>query len=152
MIIRQACPEEAALLSQLAVRSKAYWGYSADFMAACIAELSVSKADIDSDHFHCRVAVLDQEIVGFSVLENFSGDEIELGALFVDPDHIGSGIGKTLFESAKQQAVALGARKLNIQGDPHAERFYLAAGAVLTGEKPSGSIAGRFLPTYQAVL
>lgn len=42
----------------------------------------------------------------------------------------------------------LGATKLIIQGDPNAERFYLAAGAVLTGTRESGSIPGRYLPTF----
>ncbi len=33
--IRPAQPEEAALLSDLALRSKAHWWYDADFLASC---------------------------------------------------------------------------------------------------------------------
>ena len=91
-------------------------------------------------------------MVGFYELEGLSGDEIELGALFVDPNHIGTGVGKVLIEKAKNHAVNLGARKLNIQGDPNAEKFYRAAGGIPTGSKESESIPGRLLPTFQISL
>jgi hypothetical protein len=35
---RRARPNEAAVLSELALRSKAYWGYSDEFMEQCRAE------------------------------------------------------------------------------------------------------------------
>lgn len=152
VIIRDAVPDDAAYLSLLAIRSKAHWGYSAEFMDACVDELSVSPGHIENCDFHYVVAVVNTQAAGFYALEGLSGDEIELGALFVDPDHIGTGVGKTLVESAKLHAVNLGARKLNIQGDPNAEKFYRAAGAELTGSKESDSIPGRFLPTFQISL
>jgi hypothetical protein len=43
----------------------------------------------------------------------------------------------------------LGARTLVIQGDPNAAAFYAAAGALLVGERPSASSAGRALPLYE---
>lgn len=152
VIIREAVSDDASFLSSLAIRSKAYWGYSTEFMDACIDELSVSPAYIENCDFHYVVAVVNKEIVGFYELEGLSGDEIELGALFVDPDHIGTGIGKALIERAKSHAVNLGARKLNIQGDPNAKKFYRSAGGVPTGSKKSESIPGRFLPTFQIPL
>jgi len=39
-----------------------------------------------------------------------------------------------------------------IQGDPHATRFYVAAGGVRSGTRPSGSIAGRTLPLFVIAL
>jgi len=150
--IRQAVLDDAEILSNLAIRSKAHWGYSREFMQACIDELSVSPAHIEDNDFHYMVAVVDEKIVGFYELEDISGDEIELGALFVEPDHIGTGVGKALIESAKHHAVTLGASKLNIQGDPNAERFYRKAGCEPTGSKESESIPGRFLPTFQILL
>ena len=150
--IREAVADDAACLSLLAIRSKAHWGYSAEFMDACVDELSVSPGHIENCDFHYVVAEVHEQVAGFYALEGLSGDEIELGALFVDPDHIGTGVGKTLVETAKLHAVNLGAHKLNIQGDPNAEKFYRAAGAELTGSKASDSIPGRFLPTFQISL
>ena len=44
--IRSARPEEAETLSALALRSKAYWGYPADFMEACREELTLTPMTI----------------------------------------------------------------------------------------------------------
>ena len=55
-------------------------------------------------------------------------------------------------EHAKSVASSMGARQLTIQGDPNAERFYIAAGGVLMGRTESGSIPGRFLPTFSVSL
>ncbi|MEM7561621.1 MAG: GNAT family N-acetyltransferase [Pseudomonadota bacterium] len=152
VVIREAVAEDAEVLSRLAIRSKAYWGYSSEFMNACIDELTVTRSYIEHFDFHYQVAVSEETIVGFYALENFSGDEIELGALFVDPDYIGKGVGQALIENAKKHAIDLGARQLNIQGDPNAERFYRAAGAILTGSKASASIPDRYLPTFKISL
>ena len=152
VIIREAISDDATFLSNLAIRSKAHWGYSTEFMEACVDELSVSPAYIENGDFHYVVAVVDEEVVGFYELEGLSGDEIELGALFVDPDHIGTGVGKALIERAKRHAIKLGASKLNIQGDPNAEKFYRSAGGEPTGSKESESIPGRFLPMFQISL
>ena len=150
--IRKAAFGDAATLSDLAIRSKAFWGYSPEFMEACVDELSVTHDDIDNSHFHYLVAELGSELVGFYNLEEQDAGEIELGALFVDPAHIGMGIGKALIENAKKCALKLGAKNLFIQGDPNAEKFYRAAGGILTGSKESKSIAGRFLPTFRIPL
>ncbi len=152
VIIREAMSDDAEFLSSLAIRSKAHWGYSTEFIEACVDELSVSPDYIENGDFHYVVAIVNEEVVGFYKLEGLSGDEIELGALFVDPDHIGTGVGKALIERAKRHAINLGASKLNIQGDPNAEKFYRTAGGEPTGSKESESIPGRFLPTFQIAL
>jgi len=41
---------------------------------------------------------------------------------------------------------------LTIQGDPHAEGFYLAVGALPAGKRDSASIPGRELPVYTITL
>lgn len=150
--IRPARSEESQLLSELAFRSKAYWGYSPEFMAACRAELSVSEADIASPRRHYVLAESDGNILGYYALERLSAIEYELEALFVEPQHIGQGIGRQLIEHAKSYARGIGARSLLIQGDPNAERFYIAAGGCRIGERESGSIPGRCLPEFRIVL
>ena len=152
MILQEASLDDAKCLSKIAIRSKAHWGYSAEFMDACVEELSVSRSSIGNSNFHYVVALVDEAIVGFYAFEGLLKDEIELGALFVDPDHIGTGVGKALMEKAKRHAVSLGAKTLNIQGDPNAENFYIAAGGQLTGSKESESIPGRYLPTFRILL
>lgn len=136
-------------MSDLAMASKAYWGYPREFMESCREELTVSDGDIANPGVTHVVAETGNRIVGFYALERISGSLFELEALFVDPSHIGTGIGRALVEHAKGEAVRHGAGRLEIQGDPHAEKFYLAAGAEKTGERESASIPGRYLPMFE---
>ena len=46
MILRKPQPGEAAALSELALRSKAHWGYDADFLRDCREELTVQPRQI----------------------------------------------------------------------------------------------------------
>ncbi len=150
--IRAAEPREAATLSELALRAKAHWGYSAAFIEACRAELSLAPAQISSAGFHCAVAESRGRVVGFYGLERRSETVFESAALFVEPRHIGAGVGRALLEHAKRRAAAAGAREMIIQGDPHAESFYRAAGGRRTGVRESGSVPGRQLPLFTITL
>ena len=75
-----------------------------------------------------------------------------MNALFVEPECIGQGFGRRLIEAAKADAREWGAVELVVQGDPNADRFYRAAGAVRIGQRVSCSIPGRYLPLYRIPL
>ncbi|HEX6290518.1 MAG TPA: GNAT family N-acetyltransferase [Herpetosiphonaceae bacterium] len=141
--IRPALPEEARLISELALRSKGYWGYDQAFMDACLPLLTFSAAYITAHPvFVLEVA---GAVVGFYSLLG-SESEVELDNLFVDPDAIGRGYGKRLFRHAVATAARLGFRRMVIESDPHAEAFYRAMGAVRCGERLSPISAARRLP------
>jgi GNAT superfamily N-acetyltransferase len=148
--IRPGTSKDAALLSDLAFRSKAFWGYSDEFMQACREELSYSADEIGTMLF--GVAEERGNVVGFYALCPLSADDIELDAMFLEPDAIGQGHGRTLIEHAKAIALETGAKHMIIQGDPNAAPFYLATGGVLTGTRESDSIPGRQLPTFRVDL
>jgi len=160
--IRPALSSEAAALSALALRSKAYWGYSHDFMDRCREELSYSGDQLLSDGYSFQVLEASAEVRGFYAIEwqqavrHQSGvgeaNACELEALFVDPPYIGRGIGRALVEHAKSAARERGIRRIIIQGDPHATSFYCGVGGVRTGDRESGSIAGRILPVFEIAL
>jgi GNAT superfamily N-acetyltransferase len=69
--------------------------------------------------------------------------------LFVEPDHIGSGVGRALWEHAIDAARALGFARITLEADPGAEPFYLAMGGRRCGSVPSGSIPDRRLPLLE---
>lgn len=146
--VRLAKPSECALLSDLAFRSKAYWGYSTDFMEACREELRIEALDLQSSDQCVWLAEHEDAILGYYALKYLSRDDVELDALFVEPEYIGNGVGKTLIEHAKVQAQANGRSRIIVQGDPHATAFYLAAGGVQIGERESESVSGRMLPEF----
>jgi GNAT superfamily N-acetyltransferase len=147
--LRPARPAEAAQLSAVAIRSKAYWGYDAEFMAACRDDLAVRPEECDGQRV--VVAVRGEEIVGFYQLDG-SPPSGELADLFVDPACIGSGVGGVLYRDALTRARRLGYQELTIDADPHAEDFYRHMGAVRVGLAPSTAIPGRLLPQLRVVL
>jgi GNAT superfamily N-acetyltransferase len=150
--VRPARPEEAGVLTELVMRSKAYWGYSEEFMDRCRAELT-----IDPDHIlPSRMTVAESEgrLLAVATLEGTPappGDG-ELGMLFVEPEVIGRGVGSLLFRHIADLARGLGFRSVELDADPHAEPFYEAMGAVRVGVVASGSIAGRTLNRYAFAL
>ena len=143
-IIRQAAPNEDALLSALALRSKGYWGYDPGFLEACRAELTISPAYIAA--YPVNVIEERGRIVGFYTLLPAAAGVVELDHLYVDPSAIKSGHGKKLWEHAIRTASELGFQRLTIQSDPYAESFYLKMGAERIGAKPSAVRADRMLP------
>jgi len=88
MFIRPARAEEASALTELAMRSKAHWGYDDEFLAACRDELTIR-----AEHApRIDVAELDGRVVGMVRLELETLED-----LFVEPDAIGTGVGAALF-------------------------------------------------------
>ena len=69
-LIRLTKPIEAAVLSALALRSKASWGYDAMFMAACVDELTILAERIQKNPTY----VLEEKgrVLGFYMLESSS--------------------------------------------------------------------------------
>ncbi len=137
------------MLTELSMRSKAYWGYDPAFIAACADELRVDANALADPAQVWRVATLDARIAGVYGLVPVDTEVVELEALFVEPGDIGSGVGRLLIDDAVAVARARGFGRILIQGDPNAEGFYLAVGARRAGERESGSIPGRFLPLFE---
>ena len=130
-------------LSALCLRSKAVWGYDTAFMDACVAELTLTRADLAT----IDVALIDGDNGPVAVAQvAVEKDTADLLKLFVDPGAMGSGYGRRLFLWAVERARARGAMAMSIEADPDAAPFYEKMGAVRVGRAPSGSIPGRFLP------
>ena len=148
--IRRAEPGEAEALTALSLRSKAYWGYDESFMAAAAAELALSPERLA--RYPAYVLEAEGRVAGFYLLEPIDEREVELSALFVEPDAIGRGYGRRLMEHAITTAKRLGYRAMLVHSDPNAEPFYRAMGAEPIGTVPSGSIPGRTLPLLRVDL
>ena len=77
----------------MALRSKGHWGYTADFLESCRAELTYDVTDCGSGQMW--VAETGAVDVGFGLIQG-EPPSGELAALFVDPSAIGTGCGKLL--------------------------------------------------------
>lgn len=148
-VLRPARHEEAAALSDLALRSKGHWGYDAEFLAACRAELTLDPDELATHR--TLVAEVDGRPAGFGTLEGVPPYG-ELGMLFVDPGLLGRGIGTVLLAALVERARKEGFHRLSIDADPHAEAFYLAHGAVRAGTVGSTSIPDRVLPRLELAI
>jgi GNAT superfamily N-acetyltransferase len=140
-VIRDATVADLPAISWLAYASKAHWGYDEAFMAACVHELTVLPAHLDTHVV--RVAERGGELAGFHGIARADGD---LTWLFVAPDAMGHGIGRALFADACAVAARAGHGELQIEADPNARAFYERCGATYVRDVPSGSIPGRALP------
>jgi GNAT superfamily N-acetyltransferase len=141
--LRPARPDEADILTELCLRSKAVWGYDEAFMRACRAELTLSPADLAASSL--QVAVDGNEVAGV-VQVVVDGEKADLAKLFIAPSTLRAGVGRKLFDWAVNSARERGARWLSIEADPDAAAFYRRMGAIDDGVAPSGSIPGRLLP------
>ncbi len=148
MKLRPARPEEAGALSALCVRSKAWWGYDATFMALCRESLTVTARMIAAGDVLVAADAEDRPL-GVGALGPLDAKgEAELALLFVDPAAMGLGVGRALFHALCGLARSRGARRLGILADPGAAPFYRRLGAIADGEAPSDTIPGRTLPRF----
>ena len=153
--LRPARAAEADFLTALAMRSKAHWGYDADFMARCLDELTVKPEDIESEVVIAAEA--EGKVVGFGCLSAIEEAETEepegeIWHFFVEPSAMGTGLGRVLMERLFAEARDLGFKRLRVDSDPGARGFYQRMGFVYHSEAPSASIAGRKLPHLRRTL
>jgi GNAT superfamily N-acetyltransferase len=147
--LRPGHGNEARILSELALRSKGYWGYDQAFLDACRAELTLTPEDVLAHRV--TVAERNGQVIGFYALAGTPPVGI-LEDLFVEPEHIGTGAGRALWSHAMLTAGTLGFERITLEADPGAEPFYLAMGARRCGSVPSGSIPGRVLPVLEVAV
>ena len=149
--IRRARPEESRLLTELAVRSKAYWGYDDSFLESARKELEFQAGKFLPD-FHVYILEAQGEPLGYFSLISVDSNTVELHDLFIDPRYIGKGYGKELWGYAVNLAWNLGFSRLVLTTDPHAEPFYARQGAVRIGEKASPLRYDLTLPVMEYIL
>ncbi len=143
--IRRANRTDAAALTTVAHAAKRYWDYPEAWIREWREQLTVTP-DYADEH---RVFLLEIEgaVGGFYALRG-TGPTVELDHLWVEPGHIGQGLGRLLLEHALAEARGSGTQRIEIDSDPHAESFYEHLGARRIGETaaPVDGDAERYLP------
>jgi len=149
--IRRATTDDACALTELTMRSKANWRYDEDFLRDARADLEFQPGKFLPD-FHVYVLEENCRMLDFCSLIPGEEGRMELHDLFVEPDCIGKGFGKQLWDHAVQVARSQGFRTLVLAADPNAEPFYVRQGAIRVGEKTSPVRPDRRLPVLEFVL
>lgn len=133
-LIRNARIEEAEFLSDLTMRSKAYWGFDSDFLERCRPHLKIDQDYISS--WPIIVMESDQKIIGYFSLKIING-EPRLDNLWIEPNSIRKGYGSILFDKAIATAKEMGWSYFRMAVDHFALGFYTSKGAKEIGVVPS---------------
>ncbi|WP_175615474.1 GNAT family N-acetyltransferase [Piscibacillus halophilus] len=143
--LREALVKDAAKLSEIAIRSKAHWGYDQRFIQQCKQDLTITVDYINQHH----VFVLDsgEQIIGFFTFLRDKEDCLDF--LYIDPTFIGKGYGRLLWKDVIEKARELEIKRFTIDSDPHAKGFYEKMGAIQIAEVPSTVFENRMLPLME---
>jgi GNAT superfamily N-acetyltransferase len=141
-MIVKAQIQDANLLTEIAISSKAHWGYSKEQMELWKDDLTVTpKMFADCNIYKFQVNDI---TAGFYVLYRANIRTSFLDFLFVTPKFTNQGIGSKLLEHVKKSCISGSCAVLNVLSDPNSDAFYLKQGFEIIGKRES-SIKGRFL-------
>ncbi len=129
---RRAEAEDAARLTGIAFAGKAHWGYPAEWLELWRHDLVVTPHYIRTEPV--SVAECDGAIAGFTGLST-GGQGRQIEHLWLQPDWIGCGLGRRLFDEAVRLAREERVVELFVNSDPNAEGFYLKMGADRIGQE-----------------
>lgn len=148
--IRRARPDEAETLTAIAHAAKRHWQYPESWIEKWQSDLTITPQFIATHEVF--VALVADEVAGCCALV-MTDSLAEIEHMWIKPEHIGSGVGRALFEHAKTRAEESGANVLELSADPNAEGFYERMGAKRIGEVPA-NVDGktRVLPRMRMVL
>jgi GNAT superfamily N-acetyltransferase len=122
----------------LITRSMGHWPRDGAYLAQAVELMSLDADDLERDE--AWILEDGRGVVGFYRL-SLTGGSAEIEELHLEPDRIGHGFGRVLFEHAVSRAREHGVARLEWSCDEYALGFYLAMGGQVTGSIPSG-IAG----------
>ena len=131
------------------MRSKAHWGYGAEFLGQAAPALAITEAMI-GDRLVLVAEDQQANLLGVAAVQPMPSEgTFDLSRLFVEPSAIRTGIGRLLFSAAVSLVKEKGGSSLSILSDPFAVAFYEHLGATRIGDAPSDAIPGRRLPLLE---
>ncbi|MBL4605423.1 MAG: GNAT family N-acetyltransferase [Flavobacteriaceae bacterium] len=145
-MIVSAVLSDAEILTELAIKSKAHWGYTDAELESWREDLTVTPQMFE-DYNVCKYLVNDQ-IAGFYILNRVNIRTSLLNFLFISPNYIKQGIGHQLLQHAIEYCKGGSSAILNVLSDPNAQAFYAKYGFEVIDEIES-AIPGRFLPEME---
>lgn len=128
-------------LNEIAIRSKAWWGYEDHLMKqfAANAVLSTQMAEGTTIIKGC----MEDKIIGwYKFVPNEEG--VELTDFWMSPEYIGKGFGGKMFQNLKEKVKQYGSHSIVFDADPNAAPFYEHMGCRIIGQTLSEW--NRFIP------
>jgi GNAT superfamily N-acetyltransferase len=144
-MMRVAQQHDAKILTNISFASKGYWGYPQQYFETWSTELTITPEYIDkhdvfvyendgviSGYYSIVELPVDIELSGITISAGFW-----LEHMFVEPLHIGKGIGAIMFKHLREQHLNKKIYELKILSDPNARGFYEKMGCQYVREYPS---------------
>jgi GNAT superfamily N-acetyltransferase len=132
---RRANAADVDAVRALITRSMGHWPRDAAYLAQAVELMSLDADDLERD----EAWILEDggDAIGFYRI-SIAGDSAEIEEFHLEPNRIGHGFGRTLFEHAVRRVKERGVSRLEWSCDEFALGFYLAMGGQITGSIPSG--------------
>jgi GNAT superfamily N-acetyltransferase len=132
---RRATDADVETIRAIIVRSMAYWPRDPAYLEEAVGLMSLDADDLERD----EAWLLEGERgpIGFYRL-SIDGDRAEIEEFHLEPDRIGQGYGRRMFEHGVSRATERGVKNVVWSCDANALGFYLAMGGQVTGSIPSG--------------
>ena len=154
--IRSARGSDSEQLTQISFASKRHWQYPDSYLDVWREELTITPTYIEENLVY--VAERRGNTIGYYSLVDvdaafWAGQTyIEEGAwlehMFIEPSHIGKGIGTLLMKHAEQVCSDRNIFTVRILADPNAKGFYEKSGAIFVRDVPS-NIEGRTVAYFK---
>lgn len=142
MKIEKSEKEDHKILSEITYQGKAFWGYEKEQLEKWKNDLTITEEYIENNETF-KLIVNDKTIGYYSILK-LENEVIKLDNLFLLPEYIGKGYGKTLMNDCIEKAKENNIKKIILDSDPNAELFYKSFGFEVY-DKLESSIKNRFL-------
>lgn len=128
---RKADSKDLNQLNKIAHESEAYWGYDDMFMSIFKDKYALDESFLkQSETFVMRDV---EDIIGFFSIEKH-GLEATLEYFYIKVDHIGSGMGRKMWNLMTEVCLMMNVERLSWVTSPGAIPFYTKMGATRVGE------------------
>nr|WP_315170006.1 GNAT family N-acetyltransferase [uncultured Flavobacterium sp.] len=144
--IVQSTIEDNEILTEITMKSKAYWGYSGEQMKNWSELLTITKNYIETNNVF--KLLVDDLTVGYYSYFYLNEKEVQLDNLFVLPNYIGTGLGKLLMNDFLNRIKNTERKKIIVDSEPNVENFYELFGFITIGQMDT-AIKDRYLPIME---
>ncbi|HQA58287.1 MAG TPA: GNAT family N-acetyltransferase [Acetivibrio sp.] len=141
--IRDAKEGDVDELNRIAYESESYWGYDLEYMIRFKEVYKLTEDDIIKNPTF--VLLEGNHIIGFYSLLMYD-KEVELELFYIDPQNIGKGYGKKMWDHLIKYCKRVGVKSFSLVTSPQAKGFYEKMGVVMIGEVESLLREGRKIP------
>lgn len=149
MKIEKANINDHFILSEITIDGKAFWGYSKEQLEIWKDDLTITQNYIENNQVF--KIIIDNQIIGYYSILKMDNETSKLDNIFLFQKYIGKGFGKVLMEDCLTRVKDSKAKKLILDSEPNAEKFYAKFG-FQTYNLLESSIKNRYLPQMKLEL